>query len=139
MHFVATSVTEMLYVTDTPLTLLQMEAISVAALVIPVSQNAMTVCLQAKIPLLAQTCVHQSHRQKLHLQQKWSLPQQCFYNDTSTKNDVHKNNNTKDNDEAYNDIDSYDNNDTSDNNGGYDDTFDRNDNYKGAYVSNGDN
>lgn len=53
MHFVAISVTDILYVTDTPLTLLQMDAISVAALVIPGSQNAMTVFLQAKIPHLA--------------------------------------------------------------------------------------
>lgn len=53
MHFVATSVTEILYVTDIPLTLLQMDAISVGALGIPVSQNAMTICLQAKIPLRA--------------------------------------------------------------------------------------
>lgn len=73
--FVNHSVTVILYVTDIPLTLLTMYAISVAALAIPMSHHAPRAILQAKVQLLAPTCVRrqqQQHqqRQQRHLQQR---------------------------------------------------------------------
>lgn len=71
--FVNHSVTVIIYVTDIPLTLLTMDAISVAALAIPMSRHAPRAILQAKVQLLAPTCVRrqQQHqqRQQRHLQQ----------------------------------------------------------------------
>lgn len=73
--FVNHSVTVIIYVTDIPLTLLTMDAISVAALAIPMSRHAPRAILQAKVQLLAPTCVRrqqQQHqqRQQRHLQQR---------------------------------------------------------------------
>lgn len=73
--FVNHSVTVIIYVTDIPLTLLTMDAISVAALAIPMSHHAPRAILQAKVQLLAPTCVRrqqQQHqqRQQRHLQQR---------------------------------------------------------------------
>lgn len=73
--FVNHSVTVIIYVTDIPLTLLTVDAISVAALAIPMSRHAPRAILQAKVQLLAPTCVRrqqQQHqqRQQRHLQQR---------------------------------------------------------------------
>lgn len=73
--FVNHSVTVIIYVTDIPLTLLTVDAISVAALAIPMSRHAPRAILQAKVQLLAPTCVlrqQQQHqqRQQRHLQQR---------------------------------------------------------------------
>lgn len=73
--FVNHSVTVIIYVTDIPLTLQTMDAISVAALAIPMSRHAPRAILQAKVQLLAPTCVRrqqQQHqqRQQRHLQQR---------------------------------------------------------------------
>lgn len=73
--FVNHSVTVIIYVTYIPLTLLTMDAISVAALAIPMSRHAPRAILQAKVQLLAPTCVRrqqQQHqqRQQRHLQQR---------------------------------------------------------------------
>lgn len=73
--FVNHSVTVIIHVTDIPLTLLTMDAISVAALAIPMSRHAPRAILQAKVQLLAPTCVRrqqQQHqqRQQRHLQQR---------------------------------------------------------------------
>lgn len=73
--FVNHSVTVIIYVTDIPLTVLTMDAISVAALAIPMSRHAPRANLQAKVQLLAPTCVRrqqQQHqqRQQRHLQQR---------------------------------------------------------------------
>lgn len=77
--FVNHSVTVIIYVTDIPLTLQTMDAISVAALAIPMSHHAPHAILQAKVQLLAPTCVRrrqqQQQRQQRHLQQR-RLPQQ---------------------------------------------------------------
>lgn len=72
INFVDQSVTVIIYVTDTPLTLLTKDAISVAALAIPMSHHAPRAILQAKVQLLAPTCVRrqqQQRRQQRHLQQ----------------------------------------------------------------------
>lgn len=57
INFVDQSVTVIIYVTDIPLTLLTMNAISVAALAIPMSHHAPLAILLAKVQLLAPTCV----------------------------------------------------------------------------------
>lgn len=61
--FVNHSVTVIIYVTDIPLTLLTMDAISVAALAIPMSRHAPRAILQAKVQLLVPTCVRRQQQQ----------------------------------------------------------------------------
>lgn len=67
------SVTVIIYATDILLTPLMIAAISVAVLVIPMSQHALRAILQTKIQLRAPTCVwrqqEQQHQQR-HPQQR---------------------------------------------------------------------
>lgn len=61
-------VTMLIYAMDIPLMQITIYAISVVALILPVSQHVLSVFMQLKIQLLARTCVWRLQRQRLRQQ-----------------------------------------------------------------------